>query len=69
MDGYVHVPSIWDLDEILMEIRKLGSHVKIDAVECLWELGVVLAARLREALDLPGMREEQAICFRDKERT
>ncbi|HKQ60706.1 MAG TPA: ATP-grasp domain-containing protein, partial [Candidatus Polarisedimenticolaceae bacterium] len=30
--------------------------------------GMLLAARLREALDLPGPRPEQALLFRDKER-
>jgi hypothetical protein len=40
----------------------------LDRVECLWEPGVLPAARLREALGLPGMSAEQAVKFRDKER-
>ena len=36
-------------------------------MECLWEPGILLAAKLREALELPGMGVEQSNLFRDKE--
>ncbi len=46
---------------------KLAHQVRIDRVECLWEPGMILAARLREALGLPGMDVAQTMPFRDKE--
>ncbi len=36
-------------------------------MECLWEPYVLLAARIRERLGLPGLTVEQTIPFRDKE--
>lgn len=36
-------------------------------VICLWEPGVLLAARLREALGVEGMGVEQALLYRDKD--
>ena len=68
LSGYVQVPSLWDEAQTVRDVQDLAAKVRIDRVECLWEPGVLLAARLREALDLPGMRVEQALTFRDKER-
>jgi biotin carboxylase len=39
----------------------------VDAVECLWEPYMLLAARLREELGLPGLTVAQTVPFRDKE--
>ncbi len=68
LHDYVQVASLWDEREVLAAARHVAESRRIERVECLWEPGVVLAARLREALDLPGMRVEQALDFRDKER-
>ena len=68
LSGYVQVRSLWDEAQTIRDVQGLAARVRIDRVECLWEPGVMLAARLREALDLPGMRVEQALTFRDKER-
>ena len=68
LSGYLQVRSLWDEPAVVEAVRRFAAHRPLDRVECLWEPGVVLAARLREALDLPGMRVEQALCFRDKER-
>src|SRR5206468_1789327 len=38
----------------------------IDRVEVLWEPGMLLGARLREALGVAGMTVEQTVPFRDK---
>ncbi|MDH3295959.1 MAG: ATP-grasp domain-containing protein, partial [Acidimicrobiia bacterium] len=38
-----------------------------DRVECLWEPGVVLAAKLRTRLGVPGISVDQAHVFRNKE--
>ncbi len=41
--------------------------MRIDRVECLWEPYMLLAARLREELGLPGLTVGQTVPFRDKE--
>jgi ATP-grasp N-terminal domain/ATP-grasp domain len=63
---YEHV-SLADEGAVLAVLQGLSRHVRIDQVECLWEPYMVLAARLREALGLPGMTVEQTLPFRDKE--
>jgi len=52
---------------VLSSVLELARHVRIDRVECLWEPYMVLAARLREALGVPGMTVAQTLPFRDKE--
>ncbi len=64
---HVQVRSWLREDEILGQIEDLARRVRIDRVECLWEPYMVLAARIREMLELPGMNVEQTIPFRDKE--
>ncbi len=59
--------SLADEEAVLAAVRGLSQHVSIDQVECLWEPYMVLAARIREALGLPGMTVEQTLPFRDKE--
>ena len=51
---YVHVGSLAADDHVLAIVRELARHTRIDLVECLWEPYMVLAARLREHLGLPG---------------
>ncbi len=65
---YVHVGSLADADAVAGTVRAVARHVRIDRVECLWEPYMLLAARLREALGLPGLTVEQTVPFRDKER-
>jgi ATP-grasp N-terminal domain/ATP-grasp domain len=69
LTNYIRVPSLFDedaaLNEILREVRNTG--VSFDRVETLWEPMVILAARLREALGVPGLTVAQALPFRDKE--
>jgi len=48
-------------------VREYARRVRIDRVENLWEPTMVLAARLRETLGLPGMTVAETIPFRDKE--
>jgi hypothetical protein len=48
-------------------VRELARQVRIDRVECLWEPYMMLAARLREELGLPGLTAGQTVPFRDKE--
>ncbi len=64
---YSYVGSLVDEDAVLGVVANLSRHVQIDRVECLWEPYMVLAARLRVALGLPGLTVEQTLPFRDKE--
>jgi hypothetical protein len=64
---YLQVKSLWDEAAVVSEVRGWLRGRALDRVECLWEPGVVLAARLREALGVPGMDVERAVRFRDKE--
>jgi biotin carboxylase len=68
LDHYLHVGSLAADDEVLATVRELAHQVRIDQVECLWEPYMILAARLREELGLPGLTVEQTVPFRDKER-
>ena len=64
---HVHAPRLGDTDAVVAQVLELARHVRIDRVECLWEPYVLLAARLREVLGLPGMTVAQTVPFRDKE--
>ncbi len=61
---YVQVGSLQDEGAVLDAAR----HLPLDRVECLWEPYLLLAARVREAMGLPGLTVEQTVPFRDKER-
>lgn len=68
VSSYLRVRNLWDEKAVLEAVSQwVGDRVP-DRVECLWEPGVVLAARLREALGVPGLNAEQAFAFRNKER-
>ena len=64
---YVQVGSLAAGDEVTVAVRDLARHVALDRVECLWEPYMMLAARLREELGLPGLTMRQTLPFRDKE--
>ncbi len=67
--GYLRVPSLWDEAGVVEAVREWPAAARgVDRVECLWEPGMLLAARLREALGAPGLSVERTIPFRDKER-
>ena len=65
---YILVGSLAAEDAVAATVRELARQVRIDRVECLWEPYMILAARLREELDLPGLTVAQTVPFRDKER-
>ena len=68
LTAHLGVPDLWDEAAVVERVRREADRVRIDRVECLWEPAMILAARLREALGLPGLTVEQTIAFRDKER-
>jgi biotin carboxylase len=67
LSDYLQVKNLWDEAAVVDSVRAWLRGRGVDRVECLWEPGVVLAARLREVLGCPGMRVENAVRFRDKE--
>ena len=56
-----------DEDAVLDAALGIASRTRIDRVVCLWEPLMVLAARIRERLGLPGMTVDETVPFRDKE--
>jgi biotin carboxylase len=69
LTAYLQIKSIFDEDGVIREVvaEAKSKGVKFDRVESLWEPTMILAARLREALGVPGMSVAQTILFRDKE--
>jgi len=67
LSGYIRVPSLQDEDAVVKQVTGAAGGHRIERVVCLWEPGVVLAARLREALGAPGMGVAQAVTFRNKD--
>ncbi len=65
--GYLRVRNLFDEKAVVEEVRQWAQQRPIDRIECLWEPGMLLAARLREALELPGMTVAETLPFRDKE--
>lgn len=68
LHGYVQGPSLADEDGMLQLARRIAERTPIDRVESMWEPTMLVAARMREALGLPGMTVAQTVPFRDKER-
>ncbi|MGH7520581.1 MAG: ATP-grasp domain-containing protein [Gemmatimonadales bacterium] len=65
--GYLQVSSLLDEAGVVKQVRHWQAAQPLKQVECLWEPGVILAARLREALGVPGQDVAQATLFRDKD--
>jgi ATP-grasp domain len=68
LSSYVQISSWADEDGALATIIGALRGSNVDQVESLWEPTMLLAARLREAIGVPGMTVEQTIPFRDKAR-
>ncbi len=64
---YLTVRSLWDESHVVEEVRRRLRGQQIDRIECLWEPGIMLAARLREHFGVPGLSVADAHRFRDKE--
>jgi len=65
--AYLQVPSLLDEGAVVEAVRGWSAAKQVERVECLWEPGVLLAARLREALGLPGLSVAAANRFRNKD--
>ncbi|HVS04455.1 MAG TPA: hypothetical protein VMT16_16960, partial [Thermoanaerobaculia bacterium] len=68
LSGHLQVPHLWDEAALLQELRRWRGPRSLDRIECLWEPGMLLAGRLREAMGLPGMTAAETLPFRDKGR-
>jgi hypothetical protein len=67
LSGYLQLRNLWQEEQTVEAVRQWSRTVHIDRVECLWEPGMILAAKIREALRLPGMTVAETVPFRDKE--
>jgi biotin carboxylase len=67
LSGYLEVPRILDEDDVLARASAWLRGREIDRVLTNWEPTVLLAARMRERWELPGMRVDAATGFRDKQ--
>ena len=66
--AYIQIPSWADEDGALATMLGALRGHNVDLVESLWEPTMLLAARLREAIGVPGLTVEQTVPFRDKGR-
>ncbi len=64
--AYVPV-KLADEQGVIATVREIAAKTRIDRVACSWEPFMILAAKLREALGIPGMTVAETIPFRDKE--
>jgi hypothetical protein len=69
LSGYLQSASLVDEEAVVRQVLDAtrSTRATIERVICMWEPGVILAAKLREALGVPGMGVEQATLFRDKD--
>ena len=67
LTDYLQVPKLFDEPAVERQVAEWSRRVRIDRVECLWEPGMLLAGRIRDRLQLPGLGYRQTIPFRDKE--
>ncbi len=67
LSDYLRVRSLWDEAALVEEVTRWLGGRALDRVECLWEPGMLLAARLREAFGVPGLTVAQTVPFRNKE--
>jgi biotin carboxylase len=66
LTDYVRIDNWFDeAATVAIVLRSLKGR-NVDLVETLWEPLVVTAARLREAIGVPGLNVQQATTFRDK---
>jgi biotin carboxylase len=68
LSGYVQVDSLFDELAALDTVRRWAGPLQFDHIESVWEGTVLLAARLREAFGAPGLRYDQVVRFRDKDK-
>ena len=68
LTAYIQIPTWADEDGALATMLDALRGHNVDLVESLWEPTMLVAARLREAIGVPGLTVEQTVPFRDKGR-
>jgi hypothetical protein len=64
---YIQVPRLFDENSLVHSLSIALRGRKVDRVESLWEPLVIAAAKVREALGVPGMSADTVEGFRDKQ--
>jgi ATP-grasp domain len=67
LTGYLQTPQLNQEDAVVAAVMAQWRNTPFDRVICLWEPGVVLAAKLRVALGVAGLSVDDAIAFRNKD--
>ena len=67
LTDYLQVPGIMDESSVEERVRAWVRGKTIDRLETNWEPLVLLAAKLRERLGVPGLSYDAAVGFRDKQ--
>src|SRR5215213_3354952 len=67
IDHYLQVTFLGEQEKSVREILSWPGIEKIRQVECLWEPCVLMAAAVREKLELPGMTIAETIPYRFKD--
>jgi ATP-grasp domain len=67
LSGYLQTSMLNQEDAVVREVTAHWGTMTFDRVICLWEPGVVLAAKLRMALGVAGLSVDDAIAFRNKD--
>ncbi len=67
LSGYLQTSMLNQEDAVVREVTAHWAGMTFDRVICLWEPGVVLAAKLRMALGVGGLSVDDAIAFRNKD--
>lgn len=67
LTGYLQVPRIMDEDDVIARVSAWLGGRTVDRVLANWEPLTILAARLREQFQMPGMSSDVVRGFRDKQ--
>ncbi|MCA9648658.1 MAG: ATP-grasp domain-containing protein [Myxococcales bacterium] len=66
LHDYLQIPGLLDEGRALGPLVEAARRLGVDRIETLWEPLVLLAAKARDALGLPGMSPDTVLGFRDK---
>lgn len=67
LSAYLRVPGLFDEERAAATLVEQLGRLGVDRVETNWEPCVLLAARIRDRLGLPGMSRDTCLGFRDKQ--
>jgi hypothetical protein len=67
LSAYLRVPQLFHEEPAAAELAPVLARLGVDRIESNWEPCVLLAARLRDMLGVPGMSRDTVLGFRDKQ--